>query len=199
MAAEIVETESKHPVQDLDGIFRRLAALGCAVAEPVTHLDEYYDTTDGLLSSEDFVARLRMTAGALVIGFKGPRAFHADGTYSRIEIELPGGELAEVRAALSRQGLVRTWQLEKRRQEFRPEPGLVVAVDELPVVGFFVELEGEPGQIAAVACQLGSTLGPPDPRNYRELLVDRWVASGQEASTCRGVTFADGGRWSRER
>ncbi|MET7418878.1 CYTH domain-containing protein [Dactylosporangium sp. NPDC005555] len=171
MAGGVDEVESKHPVPDPAALGARLAALGFEPGPVREQLDEYYDTPGGGLRGQDLVARLRVVAGAATAGFKGPRTHAEDGTYRRIEVEFPA-DAATVRAAFAAQGLTLVWRLAKRRREFRRD-GLVVAVDELPLLGAYAEFEGPPAQIAAARDQVAGLVGRPEPRNYAELAKAR--------------------------
>lgn len=166
-----LENESKHRVPDEAVLRRALAALGF-VPDPVVdrQVDEYYDSPDGGLRDGDVVCRIRVHDGRAEVGFKGPRRWHADGSHTRVEVELPVAGMAEVRAALARQGLVPVWRLEKRRRVYRrPDPRLVVCLDELPRLGLFVELEGQAEAMAEVRDALGAAIGAAEPRNYHEI------------------------------
>lgn len=164
------ENESKHRVADEAALLAALAVLGFAQASNGLHLDEYYDSPSQTLRTADLVCRLRIGPDGVDAGFKGPRHFHADGSHHRVEVELPVATAEEARAALARQGLERTWALEKRRRVFRhPGRPVDVCLDELPSLGLFVELEGPTAEIAAVRDRLGGTIGAAEARNYHEL------------------------------
>jgi len=166
-----LENESKHRVPDEAALRRALAALGFVPDPEVDRqVDEYYDSPDGSLRRADLVCRIRVHAGRAEAGFKGPRRWREDGSHTRIEVELPVAGVDEARAALALQGLVRVWRLEKRRRVYRrPDPRLVVCLDELPGLGLFVELEGTVAEITAVRGTLGAAIGAAEPRNYHEI------------------------------
>ncbi|MEV0128804.1 CYTH domain-containing protein [Dactylosporangium sp. NPDC050688] len=184
MTGGVDEVESKHPVPDPGELADRLGALGFRAAPEQEQLDEYYDTPDGQLRRQDLVARLRVVAGVVTAGFKGPRSYADDGTYRRVEVEFPAG--GDARDAFARQGLVVVWRLAKRRREFRRD-GLVVAVDELPRVGTYVEFEGDPALITLARRQVTGLIGPPEPRNYAELAAAWLRAHGRPDA--RELTF----------
>jgi predicted adenylyl cyclase CyaB len=166
-----LENESKHRVRDGAALRRALAALGfVADAQVDRQVDEYYDSPGGGLRAGDVVCRIRVHHGRAEVGFKGPRRWRPDGSHLRVEVEVPVAGVTEVRAALARQGLVPVWRLEKRRRVFRrPDPRLVVCLDELPRLGLFVELEGIPAALAEVRGALGAVIGAAEPRNYHEI------------------------------
>ena len=176
MTGGVDEVESKHPVPDPAALIARLGALGFQATPVQEQLDEYYDTPDGQLRRQDLVARLRVVAGAVTAGFKGPRSYAGDGTYQRVEVEFPAA--GEARDAFARQGLVAVWRLAKRRLEFR-RGRLVVAVDELPRLGTYAEFEGDRAQITLAREQVADLIGPPERRNYAELAADWLRAHGR--------------------
>ncbi|MEV4513658.1 CYTH domain-containing protein [Dactylosporangium sp. NPDC049525] len=184
MTGGVDEVESKHPVPDPATLVERLEALGFRGSAEQEQLDEYYDTPDGQLRRQDLVARLRLVAGVVTAGFKGPRTYADDGTYRRVEVEFPA--TGDVRDAFARQGLVAVWRLAKRRREFR-RGDLVVAVDELPELGTFAEFEGDPAQITLAREQVAGLVGPPERRNYAELAAD-WLR-GHGRPEARELTF----------
>lgn len=182
-----VETESKHRVLEDAAIRAVLDRLGFRAGAGSLQADEYYDTPAGLLRAADLVVRLRLVEGRVTAGFKGPRTFLPDGSHARLEVELPAAAAEEVRADLTDQGLVCVWRLEKRRREYRhPDLSIVVCLDELPSLGHFVELEGEPDEIVRLRQFLGDHIGPAEPLNYRDL-ARRWMA-GHEGVTA-ALTF----------
>ena len=174
--AEGIETESKHRARDAVMVVDVLGRLGFRPTSEQLQADEYFDTRTGSLHAVDLVVRLRLVGARVIACFKGPRTYLPDGTYSRIEVELPAGTPDQVRAALAAQDLVCVWRLQKRRREYHhPDEPIVVCLDELPALGRFVELEGAPTAIASVRGALGEHIGPPERLNYRDLAM-RWMA-----------------------
>jgi adenylate cyclase class 2 len=181
------ENESKHRVVDAAALVAALADLRFQATGEGLHRDEYYDSPESILRSGDVVCRLRISPEAVIAAFKGPRTFNADGSHRRIEVEVPVATAGEARAALERQGLQRIWLLEKRRRVYRhPARPIEVALDELPGLGLFVELEGPPGEIEELRRSLGDAVGAAEPRNYHELAI----AENPDAT---GLTFTGPG------
>lgn len=166
------ENESKHRVVDEAALLAALAGQSFTEVSNSVHRDEYYDSPAGTLAGGDIVCRLRITPAGVDAAFKGPRSFQADGSHRRIEVEVPVAGADEARAAWERQGLRRTWVLDKRRRVFRhPTRQLEIAVDELPGLGLFVELEGPAGEISEMRTNLGDALSAAERRNYYELAI----------------------------
>jgi predicted adenylyl cyclase CyaB len=170
--AGVVENESKHRVVDRSGLVVALSALGFAAGAPDRQVDEYYDGPERPLAAGDLVCRLRVRDARVMVAFKGPRQRHPDGSHWRVEIEFPAGDLAEARASFARQGLMCVWRLEKRRRRYRRDGGgAEVCLDELPRLGLFVELEGDPTEVRSLRSRLGGLIDGAEPRNYQEIAL----------------------------
>lgn len=187
----IVETESKHQVLgSLDSLTRVLQELGFQQSRQVDQHDEYFDTPGGALSGHDYVVRLRLEGSSPTISVKGPRFFTTSQAYSRLELEFPSGDLAVVRAEFGRRGLSRTWTFEKRRREFTAPAGdVIVAVDEVPELGYFIEIEGSATSTDPVRAALKTFIGAAERRNYKELFVAMKVANGIPPERVTGAEF----------
>jgi predicted adenylyl cyclase CyaB len=187
----IVETEAKYRVPNAEALMSRLSECGFVRTRRKTQRDEYYDTSDRSLAELDYVVRLRIEDEAVIWAFKGPRFFTSDRDYSRLEFELPAVE-ADVRKELSRRGLSRTWVLEKRRLEFtKPASQIVVALDEIPTLGHFAEIEGPLLSVRQMANDLGPTLGEKERRNYKELIIAHKRQLGIDPLQVEGAYFSD--------
>jgi predicted adenylyl cyclase CyaB len=185
--AGAVETESKHRVRDGAAVQAVLDRLGFRADAGSLQADEYYDTPAGLLGAVDLVVRLRLVEGHVTAGFKGPRTYLPDGSHARLEVELSAAGADQVRAELAGQGLVCVWQLQKRRHEYHhPELSIVVCLDELPSLGHFVELEGDPDDIVRVRRSLGDHIGPAESLNYHDLAW-RWMV--EHGSMTKALIF----------
>ena len=191
-ASELVETEFKRVVKDRDRLRELLEGLGFVETERAFQRDEYFDTPARTLSSIDFVARLRLARGKAEIALKGPRDFSSDGASSRIEIEVPCSNEEEARAALRRPGMGCTWYFEKRRITYQSETtGLTVAVDEVPEIGWYAELEGHSlDRVRELLADLSPALGPPEVRNYRDIFGAHRVGLGDAPEEVPGASFA---------
>ncbi len=189
--ANPVETEAKYPVVDLPKLKRMLKEHGFKVTGKVKfQRDEYFDTPEEFSKRLDYVIRLRQEDGALAVALKGPRHWVGK-TYSRIELEVPAGSDNEVRAALGQSGFGVTWYFEKRRATYRKPGGkLVVAIDEIPELGFFIELEGPLGAVRDMELALKDVLGPQESRNYADVFRSYKIESGVRRESVRGASFS---------
>ena len=107
-----------------------------------------------------------------VITFKGPR--EAGDVSRREEIEFSIGDFEDAAALLSRLGYERKLAFEKRRESWELG-GCLVELDELPHLGFFVEVEGtSETAIRRVLKQLGLVKEEPVTRGYISM-IDKLV------------------------
>lgn len=189
-AGATVETEAKFPVKDGKALRELLEVEGFAVACEEKQRDEYYDREDKAFSSLDFVIRLRDTENDSVIGLKGPRFYTESGEYSRVELEFQTRSREASIESLSSKELSPYWFFEKRRTTYRrSRDETVVCLDEIPLLGEFIEVEGELDQIRLIRKKLGECIGDPERRNYGELFKDHMVNMGSEPSEIRGAEF----------
>lgn len=147
-----VEVEVKFHVQRLAEIQRRLEDIGAVLeGRRVLEHNLRFDTVDRRLEREHQALRLRQDSTA-TITFKGPSSMQ-DGIRVRTEIETRVDDFSRARMLLEALGYVVTFEYEK----FRTTYGLgetSIVLDELPY-GEFIEIEGDPKAIKAVAGQLG--------------------------------------------
>ena len=136
--------------------------------ELVSQQDEYFDTAQESLRSQDFTVRLRTLNDRMKLALKGPRMYLDGPIHSRIELEFTICDENEVRDEL--RGLSRVALIEKRRWTFQLSTG-TVAVDEVPFVGAFLEVEAEsPEDIDGVLNVFNLTRDNATKSNYTELL-----------------------------
>jgi len=146
------EIEAKFRLADPGGLRARLAALGAVRSGRVLETNRIFDTPEGRLRQAGCGLRVRTCrpwpeGGAAVptettggmLTFKGPRA--AGALKSREELETELCDPAAAVSILQRLNLREVIVYEKRRETWRLGE-LEVALDELPRLGSFVEIEG---------------------------------------------------------
>lgn len=188
------EIEIKFRVPDLRAVRRALRRERAGFLATVQVSDEYFDTPEGRLLAADSGVRLRRTR-VVKRGPGGPAGPAAELTYKgaaargraakvrrEVQTGLADGEAAaEILGAL---GFVRTVLIEKRRSSYRLG-GCLVELDELPLLGTFVEIEGpNEGAITRLAGRLGLA-GEPIRDHYIALLIAR---CGRVGTRCATVT-----------
>jgi adenylate cyclase class 2 len=168
------ETEVKLRVPSAEAARDRLRKVG-AVLVRERHFEEnvLFDDPAGSLRASGTVLRLRTTPHAAVLTFKGPRVIES-GVKSREERETVVDQPGEVRAILRNLGYRPLFRYQKYRETWTHR-GQEVEIDETPI-GTFLEIEGDPEGIRAVAAELGFS-----PSDY---LTESYV----------GLFFAEGGQ-----
>jgi len=137
-----IEIETKIKVKSLDEIAARLDTLGAKLLYELSQADTYFDDAAETLFASDCGLRLRKQADGenqkIILTYKGPRQKSHFKSRTEIEIEVSDFEVAaELLNALDfKKSLV----FEKRRQLWQMSD-CVVCLDELPLLGSFVEIE----------------------------------------------------------
>lgn len=185
-----VEIEAKMAVDSFEPVRAKLRAAGAAPAGSHFEVNTFFDTdARGLLARGEGL-RLRLNRDTAtghethVVTFKGPRRPGA--LKSREEVEFaasPGTAAAEL---FERLGYRRTLSFEKRRETWELG-GCKVELDEVPLLGRFVEVEGpdEP-TVLVVRERLGLSHHPMVKDGYITLLKARLDEQGDARTD---VTF----------
>jgi len=167
--AEPRETEVKIRLESPEAARERLRGVG-AVLVRERHFEEnvLFDDPSGSLRESGTVLRLRQTPHGGVLTFKGPRELVA-GIKSREERETAVDEPEQVRAILRNLGYRPVFRYQKYRESWSHR-GQEIEVDETPI-GPFLEIEGDPEGIAAVAGELGFSRSDYVAESYVGLFV----------------------------
>jgi adenylate cyclase class 2 len=141
-----VEIEAKMPLTDPEAFEALLKERGAQRGPRLLEINSFFDTPEAVLKASDQGLRLRVEQdekGRVVhttITHKGPRAHGKLKSREEIEVEVHDGRAAaELLTAL---GYSPVFVFEKRRQLWELD-GCIVAVDQLPRLGWFVEIEGD--------------------------------------------------------
>lgn len=147
------ETEVKIRVASPEAAREKLRGLGAQLVRD-RHFEDnvLFDDARGTLRASGTVLRLRQTHHGAVLTFKGPREI-ADGVKSREERETAVDSPEQVRAILGNLGYRPLFRYQKYRESWTHR-GQEIEVDETPI-GAFLEIEGDPEGIHAVAAELG--------------------------------------------
>ena len=141
-----IEIETKVKVESLGEIAVRLSDVGGQLECELSQVDTYFDDAAETLFASDCGLRLRRQiigdSESIILTYKGPRQEARFKSRQEIEIDVSDFEVAaELLAAL---GYEKALVLEKRRQVWRLAD-CAVCLDELPLLGSFVEIEA-PGE-----------------------------------------------------
>lgn len=143
-----VEIEAKMRLHHPDALIARLQGLGATLTHELSETNSYFDTPQGTLKSTDQGLRTRVevanagTANETItttITHKGPRTMGQ--LKSRVESELDVDNARDAAVLLGALGYHHVLSFEKRRIRYQLD-GCNVELDELPIIGQFIEIEG---------------------------------------------------------
>lgn len=166
------EIEAKLKVDSLEEVERRLRACQASFVRETVQRDTYFDTADRRLTRGDEALRLRQDRTGqherLILGYKGPK--QQDDYKKRTEIEVEVSDGRATNSLLTALGYEKALAFDKRRRLWKLNE-CEVALDELPLLGFFVEIEGpDAGTIARVQERLDLTQVPHTRDSYAGLM-----------------------------
>lgn len=182
-----IEIEAKFRLADPQRMRSKLADLGARRLGEVLEDNTYFDTPDGALRRADCGLRIR-TARApdgqttIVLTHKGPR--RPGEMKVRAETEVGLSSAADAAALLAALGYQPALSFQKRRESFELA-GARVELDELPEMGFFIEIEAadEPA-VDRVREKLGLAGEPIITSTYIDL-ADHLAAAGPPRAELR--------------
>ena len=169
-----VEIEAKLKVDSPAEVERRLSELGAEFVAEQLQIDSLLDDANDTLTSSDRCLRIRRqtTAGSerFFLGYKGGRE---DSNFKkRQEIEMEVTDVDSLLKLFTALGYEEKVVVEKRRRLWRLA-GCEVALDELPLLGDFVEIEGPDEEaIADVQTRLGLETLPHIAKSYANLIEE---------------------------
>jgi adenylate cyclase class 2 len=166
------EIEAKLKVDSLPQVERRLAACGASFVRETMQTDYYFDTPDRDLTRTDRCLRLRSERvdqrERRILAYKGAK--EPDDYKKRVETEIEVNDAAATESLLNGLGYQRALAFDKRRRLWRLHD-CEVALDELPLLGTFVEIEGPDSHaIARVQALLGLSDVPHTMDSYASLI-----------------------------
>lgn len=177
-----IEIETKVKVESLDKIAVRLSDVGGQLECELSQADTYFDDAEGILFASDCGLRLRKQvtgqAQKVILTYKGPRQEARFKSRQEIEIDVSDFEVAaELLAAL---GYEKALVFEKRRRVWWLAD-CAVCLDELPLLGSFVEIEasGE-HQIADALDKMKLAHLPHVNESYAQLMREKLVELGSD-------------------
>lgn len=171
MGAEI---EAKMKVESFDAVLGRLREAGAKRMGAEFETNIYFDTADRSLLNNDKGLRLRRSRDTssgketFIITVKGRQQEGELKNRQEDEVTVTDGAAAE--GVLNALGFNRTLSFEKRRESWRLG-GTKVELDELPILGRFVEIEGpDETTVFKVRKELGMSNVPLIKTSYISML-----------------------------
>lgn len=175
------EIEVKIRIDRAEPVVAKLEEAGAArVRARELEDNRLYDRDGGALAAAGRLLRLRRVGGRAVLTAKAPVPAGAAGAADfkvRREEETEVPDADAMARVLDAAGFDLLWRYQKYRTTWRLD-GALVTLDELPGA-LFVEIEGEPDRIDAVAARLGYGRTDYETRSYRELHEAECAAAGR--------------------
>jgi adenylate cyclase class 2 len=176
------EIEAKLKVDSLQEVERKLGQVNAEYVEEQLQKDTYFDDVDSSLKSGDRALRIRRQRGGqkekTFLTYKGPKQKDDFKKRQEIEIEIADGDSAE--ELLSALRYEKALVFEKRRRVWHFDD-CIVSLDELPLLGGFVEIEGPDGRrIAGVQSKLGLSDLPHILESYACLMQQKLHQLGRD-------------------
>jgi len=177
-----LEIELKLKVESLEPTAKKLAQLGAEFEGDFIQTDAYYDDSEDSLVNSDRCLRIRKHKNhigeAIELTYKGARENHRFKTRREIGLKVEKAkELAELFQEL---GYKEKLEFEKKRSlwDFH---GCKVALDELPLLGKFVEIEGpDDDTIEQAQKELGLGNLKHIPQSYAHLMEEAIAKTGSK-------------------
>jgi predicted adenylyl cyclase CyaB len=148
-----IETEVKFRIADAAEFSETLRRAGAKLLVTGLERNIKYDR-NGELAKKKELLRLRSYADGADITHKRRPPSGPAGFKTREETVVMIESFEEGRKLLERLGYEKVWIYEKKRAVWELGP-VEVMVDEMPLIGCFIEIEGEPGEIRKAAGKLG--------------------------------------------
>jgi adenylate cyclase class 2 len=175
-----VEIEAKLKVDSLPDIERKLTELGADFKAEQLQTDFLFDDENAALTTADRCLRLRRQSvgggESFFLTYKGPKEKSNFKKRREIEIEITEAESAQ--KLLSALGYEKVLVVEKKRRLWQLGR-CAVALDQLPLLGDFVEIEGPNNEeIADVQNSLGLSELPHIEKSYAQLTKEEQERRG---------------------
>lgn len=178
----MLEIEAKLQIDDPISTRAKIETAGAKWIARRFELNAFFDTADARLKSADTGLRLRTITdestrlSTTVITYKAKPL--AGPMKQREEIEFGVEDFEQAARLLGRLGFIPSLAFEKRREIWNLHD-CVIVIDELPVLGHFVEVEGPSvDSIEAVIFRINLAEHPRIKKGYASLLADL-IASGK--------------------
>ena len=152
-----VEIEAKLKVDSLQEVESKLTELGAEFLEEQLQIDYHFDDANMTLQKTDRCLRLRhqqvKDSERIFLTYKGAKEKSSFKKRQEIEIEITDGD--SIRKLFSALGYEKALVIEKNRRVWRLGE-CEIALDRLPLIGDFVEIEGpDEDNIAEIQKNLG--------------------------------------------
>ncbi len=177
------EIEAKLKVDSHEDLEDRLAELGARFMAQKVQTDYYLDDSGSTLRNSDKCLRIRSETandrGKVFVTYKGAK--EQSDYKQRREIEFQITSLKPAEILFGELGYVRALVVQKRRRLWRLR-NCLVALDELPMLGAFVEIEGpDSSSINRIQNDMGLSGSMHIQQSYADLAQAELTAAGDQS------------------
>ncbi len=177
-----VEIEAKLKVDSLEQVEAKLTELGAEFRQQQLQTDYHFDDANMTLQNSDRCLRLRRQLvdedEGFFLTYKGAKEESSFKKRQEIEIEIADGD--SIRKLFLALGYKEVLVIEKKRLTWNLG-NCEIALDELPLIGSFVEIEGPDEQnIADIQENLGLSDLPHIGKSYAALIRAKLRELGRE-------------------
>ena len=171
-----IEAKMKLGASEVEPMIARLRERGAIPLGQFLETNSFFDTEDRVLLAADEGLRVRvmknLTSGetSAIMTHKGPNLHSQLKRREESEMKVPSA--AEAERILNCRGYVKCISFQKRRQSWKLDR-CRVEIDELPILGFFIEIEGPIEEaVLSVRQSLGLSESPPIKAAYSAMLTE---------------------------
>ncbi len=187
-----IEIEAKIKVGSLAPTAGKLSEVGAKFECQLVQTDTFFNDAENKLTSSGIGLRLRREIGGetdkVILTYKGPRKKAMFKSRREIEVKLSPEDFSSMVKLLGMLGFEKILVFEKRRKVWRLD-GCEVCLDEIPMLGSFVEVEGpDEHRINGVLNKLQLSALEHINKGYAGLMRDKL----DESSSDREEIFFDG-------
>jgi adenylate cyclase, class 2 len=177
------EIEAKMKVDDFKSLYEALRKVGAKRVGSVLETNTFFDSSDRNLVARDKGLRLRKMRDdangeeRFIITVKGPQQSGRLKNREEAEVRVEDGD--DAKSVLAALGYTPTLSFEKRRESWLLDR-CKIELDELPIFGKFVEIEG-PGEdtVMAVREKLQMSTNPLVLTGYATMLSRHLAKTGE--------------------
>jgi adenylate cyclase class 2 len=177
------EIEAKLKYDGHEDLKKVLRDAGADFTGDCIQRDTYFDDAAGSMKATDSALRMRLEVAAarrVVVTFKGPLEGSQFKKRLEVNVEVADGQAAE--ELLAGLGYRKAMMIEKKRSLWHLG-GCEVALDELPLIGRFVEIEGpDENTVSAVQAAIGLAHLKHIPQSYTSLVQAEAERRGMDAT-----------------
>lgn len=178
-----IESEIKVKISSPDDFFLKILDIGASSQGEEFQMNIFFDRKDNLRANDEFL-RLRGSRTLTIylqddewddayITFKGRRDKDSISINNRVENEIEVFDFDASYSLMRQLGFEEFFRFEKRRRKFElRHEGIEIMLDEIPLLGHYLEIEGEESKVLEITEALGMSGMMNIQKSYLDLLLE---------------------------